>query len=51
MIFGKTIVVTGVASGIGKRTAELLNCMGAEVIANDGGLEASINGQVFGFNS
>ena len=51
MIFGKTIVITGVAFGIGRRTAELAASMGAEVIANDGGLEASINGQVFGFNS
>ena len=44
MIFGKTIVVTGAASGIGRRIK------GAN-IANDGGLEASINAQVFGFNS
>ena len=35
MIFGKTIVVTGVASGIGKRTAELASSMGAEVIGVD----------------
>jgi len=35
MIFGKTIVITGVASGIGKRTAELAASMGAEVIGID----------------
>lgn len=35
MIFGKTIVVTGAASGIGKRTAELAASMGAEVIGID----------------
>ncbi|WP_029041092.1 coniferyl-alcohol dehydrogenase [Cucumibacter marinus] len=35
MIFGKTIVVTGAASGIGKRTAELAARMGADVIGID----------------
>jgi len=35
MIFGKTIVVTGVASGIGKRTAEMASSMGADVIGVD----------------
>lgn len=35
MIFGKTIVVTGAASGIGKRTAELAASMGANVIGVD----------------
>lgn len=35
MLFGKKIIVTGVASGIGRRTAELANQMGAEVIGID----------------
>ncbi|MAS05435.1 MAG: 3-alpha-hydroxysteroid dehydrogenase [Ahrensia sp.] len=35
MLFGKTIVVTGVASGIGRRTAELAGQLGAEVIGVD----------------
>ncbi len=35
MIFAKTIVITGVASGIGLRTAELAAGMGAEVIGID----------------
>ena len=35
MLFGKTIVITGVASGIGRRTAELAGQMGAEVIGID----------------
>ncbi|WP_037080011.1 coniferyl-alcohol dehydrogenase [Rhizobium sp. CCGE 510] len=35
MLFGKTILVTGVASGIGARTAELAGQMGAEVIGID----------------
>lgn len=35
MIFGKTIVVTGAASGIGRRTAELAACVGANVISVD----------------
>ena len=35
MLFGKTILVTGVASGIGARTAELVGQMGAEVIGVD----------------
>ncbi|MBY5461069.1 coniferyl-alcohol dehydrogenase [Rhizobium leguminosarum] len=35
MLFGKTILVTGVASGIGARTAELAGQMGAEVIGVD----------------
>lgn len=35
MLFGKTIVVTGVASGIGRRTAELAGQMGAAVIGID----------------
>jgi NAD(P)-dependent dehydrogenase (short-subunit alcohol dehydrogenase family) len=35
MLFGKTIVVTGVASGIGCRTAELAGQMGANVIGID----------------
>ncbi|NIZ12277.1 coniferyl-alcohol dehydrogenase [Phaeobacter sp. HF9A] len=35
MLFGKTIVVTGVASGIGRRTAEMAGQMGATVIGID----------------
>lgn len=35
MIYGKTLVVTGAASGIGRRTAELAIAMGAEVIGVD----------------
>lgn len=35
MLFGKTILVTGVASGIGARTAELAGQMGADVIGID----------------
>lgn len=35
MLFGKTVVVTGVASGIGRRTAELATQMGADVIGID----------------
>ena len=35
MLFGKTIVITGVASGIGARTAELAATLGADVIGVD----------------
>ena len=35
MLLGKTIVVTGVASGIGARTADLINSLGADVIGLD----------------
>ena len=35
MLFGKTILVTGVASGIGARTAELAAILGADVIGVD----------------
>jgi NAD(P)-dependent dehydrogenase (short-subunit alcohol dehydrogenase family) len=35
MLFGKTIVITGVSSGIGARTAELAGQLGAEVIGVD----------------
>jgi NAD(P)-dependent dehydrogenase (short-subunit alcohol dehydrogenase family) len=35
MLYGKTIVVTGVSSGIGARTAELATHLGAEVIGVD----------------
>lgn len=35
MLFGKTIVVTGVASGIGAETAALAQSLGAEVIGID----------------
>ncbi|MBY5639511.1 coniferyl-alcohol dehydrogenase [Rhizobium leguminosarum] len=51
MLFGKTILVTGVASGIGARTAELAGQMGAEVIGVDvrepvGGSAAFIKGDL-----
>jgi len=32
MLFGKTILITGVSSGIGARTAELAAQLGADVI-------------------
>lgn len=35
MLFGKTILVTGVASGIGARTAELAGQLGADIIGVD----------------
>lgn len=35
MIFGKTLLVTGAASGIGRRTAELAAQLGADVIGVD----------------
>lgn len=35
MLFGKTIVMTGVASGIGARAAELATSLGADVIGID----------------
>ena len=35
MLFGKTILITGVASGIGARTAELAGHLGADVIGVD----------------
>lgn len=35
MLFGKTIVITGVASGIGAQTAELALSMGADVVGID----------------
>jgi NAD(P)-dependent dehydrogenase (short-subunit alcohol dehydrogenase family) len=35
MLFGKTILVTGIASGIGARTAELAGQLGADVIGID----------------
>ena len=35
MLFGKTILITGVASGIGARTAELAGQLGADVIGAD----------------
>ncbi|REG27438.1 NAD(P)-dependent dehydrogenase (short-subunit alcohol dehydrogenase family) [Paracoccus versutus] len=35
MLFGKTVAITGVASGIGRRTAELATQMGADVIGID----------------
>jgi NAD(P)-dependent dehydrogenase (short-subunit alcohol dehydrogenase family) len=45
MLFGKTIVITGVSSGIGRRTAELAGQMGAEVIGIDRVKPAQIFGQ------
>jgi NAD(P)-dependent dehydrogenase (short-subunit alcohol dehydrogenase family) len=45
LIFGKTIVVTGVASGIGKRTAELAASMGADVIGVDVNKPDHVTGQ------
>ena len=35
MLFGKTIVVTGIASGIGARIGQLALAMGADVIGLD----------------
>lgn len=35
MLYGKKLVITGAASGIGRRTAELASLMGAEVIGVD----------------
>lgn len=35
LLFGKTIVITGVASGIGQRTAEMAGQLGADVIGVD----------------
>ena len=35
MLLGKTIVVTGIASGIGARIGELASALGAEVIGVD----------------
>ena len=35
ILFGKTILITGVASGIGARTAELAGQLGADVIGVD----------------
>ena len=35
MLFGKTVAITGGASGIGRRTAELAAQMGADVIGID----------------
>lgn len=35
MIFGKTLLITGVASGIGARTAELAVSLGADVVGVD----------------
>lgn len=35
MLYGKSLVITGVASGIGRRTAQLATAMGAEVIGVD----------------
>ena len=35
MPYGKTVVITGVSSGIGARTAALAESLGAEVIGVD----------------
>lgn len=35
MLFGKTLVITGIASGIGARTAELAGQLGADVVGID----------------
>lgn len=35
MLLGKTVLITGVSSGIGARTAELANALGADVIGVD----------------
>ena len=35
LLFGKTILITGVASGIGQRTAELAGQLGADVVGID----------------
>ncbi|MCX5496060.1 coniferyl-alcohol dehydrogenase [Kaistia dalseonensis] len=40
MLFGKTILITGVSSGIGARTAELALALGADVIGVDQRLPA-----------
>ena len=44
MLFGKTILVTGVSSGIGARTAELALQMGADVIGVDRRKPAGVMG-------
>jgi NAD(P)-dependent dehydrogenase (short-subunit alcohol dehydrogenase family) len=44
MLFGKTILITGVASGIGARTAELAGQLGADVIGVDMREPAGQNG-------
>ncbi|NEI71954.1 SDR family oxidoreductase [Rhizobium lusitanum] len=51
MLFGKTILITGVASGIGARAAELAGQMGADVIGVDirepsSGVSAFIKGDI-----
>ena len=35
MLYGKTIVITGISSGIGARTAELAAQLGADIIGID----------------
>lgn len=51
MLFGKTILITGVASGIGARAAELAGQMGADVVGVDvrepsSGVSAFIKGDI-----
>ncbi|RUM23329.1 SDR family oxidoreductase [Rhizobium vallis] len=51
MLFGKTILITGVASGIGARAAELAGQMGADVIGVDvrepsSGINSFIKGDI-----
>lgn len=50
MLFGKTILVTGVASGIGARTAELAAQLGAEVIGVDRQAPAQARGSFIAAN-
>ncbi len=45
MLLGKNIVITGAASGIGKRTAELALSMGANVYAVDRNQPDQVSGQ------
>ena len=35
MLFGKTVLITGVSSGIGARTAELASQLGADIVGID----------------
>jgi NAD(P)-dependent dehydrogenase (short-subunit alcohol dehydrogenase family) len=44
MLLGKTIVVTGISSGIGARVGELAAALGADVIGVDVNLPAALLG-------